>query len=392
VSTPASETASETGMSGRRRGLLVLAAVVIVGCAAWAFYWFGYGRWHVSTDDAYVGGNIVQVTSEVAGSVLSIHTRETETVAAGQTLLELDPADARVAMDSAVADLGNTVRQVHGSFVQVDRLRAQVVVREVELQRARDDFARRDSIAGGGAVSAEEVAHARESIKGLEAALRAAREDLNVALAQTTGTTPQQHPQVLRAAARVREAALALQRTTIKAPVSGLVGKKGVQVGQRIAPGTPLIGLVPLDDVWVDANFKEVQLAQMRIGQPVELESDLYGGKVSYKGRIKGISPGTGAAFALLPPQNASGNWIKIVQRVPVRITLDPDQLREHPLRVGLSIHAVVDVHDQSGPMLTPPQSEIAAAIAPRAERDPAVEALIEQVITANSGSPAPRG
>jgi membrane fusion protein (multidrug efflux system) len=379
-------------MSGRRRGLLILAVVVLLGSAAWAIYWFGYGRWYISTDNAYVGGNIVQVTSEVASSVLSIHTRETETVAAGQTLLELDPADARVAMDSAIADLGNVVRQVRGTFVQVERLRAQVAVREVELQRAREDFARRDSIARGGAVSAEEVSHARETIKGLEAALRAAQEDLNVALSQTQGTSPEQHPQVLRAAARVREAALALQRTTVRAPVGGVVGRKGVQVGQRVAPGTPLIGLVPLDDIWVDANFKEVQLAQMRIGQPVELESDLYGRKVRFKGHIKGISPGTGAAFALLPPQNASGNWIKIVQRVPVRVALDPEELRQHPLRVGLSMHAVIDVHDQSGPMLTPPQSEVVAAVAAREDRDPAVEALIARIIAENSGRPAPKG
>jgi membrane fusion protein (multidrug efflux system) len=275
--------------------------------------------------------------------------------------------------------------------VQVERLRAQLAAREVELRRARDDYARRNSIAGGGAVSAEELAHARESIQGLEAALRAGREELNVALTQTAGTTPEQHPQVLRAAARVREAALALQRTTIKAPVGGVVGRKGVQVGQRVAPGTPVLGLVPLDDVWVDANFKEVQLALMRIGQPVELESDLYGSKVAYKGHIKGISPGTGAAFALLPPQNASGNWIKIVQRVPVRIALDPDQVREHPLRIGLSMQAVVDVHDQSGPVLTQPQSEVAAAMPARTERDPAVEALIARIISENSGHAAPR-
>jgi membrane fusion protein (multidrug efflux system) len=385
VSTAAPEPVNEPGNSSRRRNLLILAAVVLLAGAAWALYWYGYGRWHVSTDDAYVGGNIVQITAEIAGSVRAIHPRETETVAAGQTLLEIDAADARLAMDTAVADLANTVRQVRGTFVQVERLRAQVVLREVELQRAREDFARRDSIAGGGAVSAEELAHARENISGLEAALRAAREDLNVALSQTARTTPEGHPQVLRAAARVRDAALALQRTTITAPVGGVVGRKGVQIGQRVAPGTPLIGLVPLDDLWVDANFKEVQLGRMRIGQPVELESDIYGSKVTYSGRIKGISPGTGAAFALLPPQNASGNWIKIVQRVPVRVALDPQEIREHPLRVGLSMHATVDVHDQSGPMLTPPQSGVAAAIAPRAERDPAVEALIARIISDNS-------
>jgi len=392
VSSTAPEPATESGSPARRRGLIVLAVVVLLAVAAWAIYWNGHGRWHVSTEDAYVGGNIVQVTADVPGSVRAIHTRETETVAAGQVLLELDPADARVAMDAAVADLGNTVRQVRGTFVQVSRLRAQVAVREAELERAQQDLARRSSIAGGGAVSAEEVAHASESVRGLDAALRAAREDLNVALSQTEGTTPERHPQVLRAAARVRDAALTLERMTIVSPVRGVVGRKGVQIGQRVAPGMPLLGIVPLEDVWVDANFKEVQLQHMRIGQPVELEADLYGSQVTYSGRIKGISPGTGAAFALLPPQNASGNWIKIVQRVPVRIALDPAQVREHPLRIGLSMHAVVDLHDQSGPVLTAPQSEVAASIAPRAERNPAVEALIEEVIATNSGHLAGTG
>ena len=392
MSSTAPEPATESGSPARRRGLIVLAVVVLLAVAAWAIYWNGHGRWHVSTEDAYVGGNIVQVTADVPGSVRAIHTRETETVAAGQVLLELDPADARVAMDAAVADLGNTVRQVRGTFVQVSRLRAQVAVREAELERAKQDLARRNSIAGGGAVSAEEVAHASESVRGLDAALRAAREDLNVALSQTEGTTPERHPQVLRAAARVRDAALTLERMTIVSPVRGVVGRKGVQIGQRVAPGMPLLGIVPLEDVWVDANFKEVQLQHMRIGQPVELEADLYGSQVTYSGQIKGISPGTGAAFALLPPQNASGNWIKIVQRVPVRIALDPAQVREHPLRIGLSMHAVVDLHDQSGPVLTAPQSEVAASIAPRAERNPAVEALIEEVIATNSGHLAGTG
>ncbi len=395
MSTPELEAAAlaeETAPPARRRGLAMLVVAVLLVSAAWAAYWYAYGRWRATTEDAYVAGNVVQVTAEIAGSVRAIHTRETETVAAGQTLLELDPADARVAMDAAVADLGSSVRQVRGSFVQVERLRAQLALREVELQRAREDLARRSAVADGGAVSAEELAHAREAVRGFEAALRAAREDLNVALSQTAGTTPQDHPQVLRAAARVRDAALALARMTITSPVRGVVGKKGVQIGQRVAPGTPLLGIVPLEDVWVDANFKEVQLDRMRIGQAVQLESDLWGGKVEYTGHVKGISPGTGAAFALLPPQNASGNWIKIVQRVPVRIALDPEQVRQHPLRIGLSMHVVVDLHDQSGPVLSAPQAEIAAAIAPRPERDPAVEALIGRIIAANAGGPAPTG
>jgi len=390
VSTPDPRPADEAPGSARRRGLTILAVCVVVGCAAWAFYWYSYARWRVSTDDAYVGGTVIQVTSDVAGTILSVHARETDTVAAGQTLIELDPADARVAMDAAVADLGNTVRQVHGAFVQVDRLRAQVALREVELTRARQDLARRSPLSDGGAVSAEDLAHAGDAVAGLEAALRAAREELNVALAQTVGATPSDHPQVLRAAVRVREASLALQRTVVKAPVRGVIAKKGVQVGQRVAPGAPLLGLVPLEDVWVDANFKEAQLEQMRIGQPVRLHADLYGDSVEFTGHIRGISPGTGAAFALLPPQNASGNWIKIVQRVPVRVALEPSQVLDHPLRIGLSMSVVVDVHDQSGPVLTEPNAEAVAAIKPRVTADPATEALIERTIATNSGRPAP--
>jgi membrane fusion protein (multidrug efflux system) len=219
-----------------------------------------------------------------------------------------------------------------------------------------------------------------------EAALRAAREELNAALAQTGGIEASRHPLVMRAATRVREAALALDRMQVTAPVNGVVARKGVQLGQRVAAGTPLLAIVQLDDAWVDANFKEVQLQHMRIGQPVELEADLYGDDVVYHGRIRGFSPGTGAAFALLPAQNASGNWIKIVQRVPVRIELDPQELAEHPLRVGLSMHVTVDLHDQSGPMLAAPTTTTAATMASRPERDEQVEAMIVRVIAENSG------
>ncbi len=391
MSTPDPQPREAPASSSRRRGLVILAVCVLLASAAWAAYWYGYARWRVSTNDAYVGGTVVQVTADVAGTILSVHSRETDTVTAGQRLLELDPADARIAMDAALADLGNTVRQVHGAFLQVDRLRAQLALREVELRRARQDLARRSQLGTGGAISAEDVAHARDAVAGYEAAVRAAREELNVALAQTVGATPADHPQVLRAAVRVREAALALQRTVVKAPMGGVIARKGVQVGQRVSPGMPLLGLVPLEDVWVDANFKEGQLEQMRIGQPVSLHTDLYGGSVEFNGHIRGISPGTGAAFALLPAQNASGNWIKIVQRVPVRIALDPVQVRDHPLRVGLSVSAVVDVHDQSGSVLTVPHAEVAASIEPRSTDDPATEALIARTIAVNSGHALPR-
>ena len=379
------------GISRRRGGLLILAGIVLLAGLAWLAYWFSHARWFVATEDAYVGGTIVQVTAENAGTVRAIHPIETESVKAGQLLLELDTADARIAMEAALADLASTVRQVHGAFVQVDRARAQLAVREVELRRAQADFRRRNSIAAGGAVSTEEVAHAHESLEGFAGAVRTAREELNLALAQTQGTTLEQHPQVARAATRVRDAALALKRTTIASPVDGVVGKKGVQVGQRVAPGTPLVAVVPLQDVWVDANFKEVELRGMHIGQPVTMRADVYGRAVTYHGRVRGFSPGTGAAFALLPAQNASGNWIKIVQRVPVRITLDPAEVREHPLRIGLSMRVEVDLHDQSGPLLALPTREIAASMPQNPQRDPEVEAAIERVIAQSAGRAAAR-
>ena len=381
--------AEAQGMSRRSRGLVMLASVVVVAAVAVFAYWFLHGRWYESTDDAYVGGTIVQVTAEVPGTIRVIHPRETDSVAAGQALIEFDAADARIAMDAALADLGNTVRQVSGAFAQAERARAQLAAREVELTRARRDYERRRPISDGGAVSQEELAHTLESVQALEAAVRAAREELRVALAQTAGTTVEQHPQVQRAATRVRDAALALKRTAVFSPVNGVVAKKGVQVGQRVAPGTPLMAVVPLDDVWVDANFKEVQLTHVRIGQPVELHADLYGTDITFRGRVRGLSPGTGAAFALLPPQNASGNWIKIVQRVPVRIALDPAEVREYPLRVGLSMHAQVDLHDQSGPVLAAPTQEQAASMPSYPERDPAVEATIEKIIAENAGRTA---
>ena len=382
--------ATPDGNRRRQRGLWILAAVVLAGGIGWAVYWFGFGRWFASTDDAYVGGRIVQVTAEIAGTVRTIYPEETDSVAAGQPLVALDRIDAQVARDTALADLAATVRQVRASFAQVGLAEARVRAREIDLRRARGDLARREAIAGGGSVSAEEVAHLREAVDSAAAALRAAHEDLDVALAQTEGTSVEQHPQVARAAMRVRDAALALRRTTITAPVAGVIGKRGVQVGQRIPAGMPLLALVPLEDVWVDANFKEVQLDRMRIGQPVTLHADLYGRGVTFHGRVQGFSPGTGAAFALLPPQNASGNWIKIVQRVPVRVALDPREVREHPLRLGLSMHAEVDLHDGSGAVLGQPSAQVDASMPAHEETDPEVESMISRVITENSGHDPP--
>ena len=250
------------------------------------------------------------------------------------------------------ANLANTVRQVRGLYSAVDANQADIAARRVAVEKARADIARRSSLVATGAVSAEELAHAREELAAAEAALAGSRETLakNRALVDATDLVDQ--PQVAAAAAQLRQAYLAMERMAIVAPVDGYVARRTAQLGQRVQPGATLMTVVPLEQVWVEANFKETQLAKMRIGQPVELHSDLYGKDVRFDGHLVSLGLGTGSAFALLPAQNASGNWIKIVQRVPVRISVDGTQLRDHPLRLGLSMHADVALKDQDGPLL----------------------------------------
>lgn len=377
---------SNTNGAQRKRGLLILALVVIIGLVGWSAHWFLYARHFESTDDAYVSSDIVQITSEIPGTVMALHVDDTQSVQQGQTLVELDPADAQLAMTAAEADLAKAVRSVRGLYAQTGQLRAQINERETALKRARNDYDRRASLAADGAVSGEELAHAKDSITELQASLAAAREQLNATHAQTDGTTINNHPQVLRAESAVRDAALALHRTTLVAPVSGVIAKRGVQIGQRIAAGSPLLAVVPQDDAWVDANFKEGQLNKMRVGQPVTLHADLYGNDVEYHGKVAGFAAGSGAAFALLPAQNASGNWIKIVQRIPVRITLDPKELHDHPLRIGLSMSVKVDVGDTSGALVA---SQVRSVPMPKgvsdAEASDAQE-RIDRIIKANAG------
>jgi membrane fusion protein (multidrug efflux system) len=391
MSTPnpvASDAARRT--SGRRRlGLTLLVLVVLLGTAGYALYWFGYARHFESTDDAYVNGDVVQVSSQEPGTVLAVHVDDTQPVAVDAPLVDLDPADAEVAMGNAEAELARSVRQVRGLFAQGAQLQAQIDQRESALATAESDLKRRQGLLDDGAISGEELSHARDNVVSLRAAVAAAREQLAQTVAQTQGTRIDNHPQVLAAAAAVRNAALALHRTRLVAPVAGVVAKRNVQVGQRIAAGTPLLAVVPLDDVWIDANFKEVQLARMQAGQPVSVNVDVYGSKVTYHGRLVGVGAGSGSAFALLPAQNASGNWIKIVQRVPVRILLDPRELKAHPLRIGLSAQVSVDLRNgqavaASGAVRNTPQPVQASA-----GDDPAVEAQIARIIAENSGARA---
>jgi membrane fusion protein, multidrug efflux system len=370
----------------RRWGLAVLGIVVVLGGAAYLAYWLLAARYFESTDDAYVNGDVVQITSEVPGTVVDLHVDDTQLVTAGQKLLELDPADAQIAEQNAEADLARSVRTVRGLFAQDQQLRAQIDLREQALRTAESDLKRRGGLEADGAISTEELSHARDNVTSTRANVSAALEQLGQTVAQIDGTTISDHPQVLAAAAAVRNAALALHRTQLTSPVGGVVAKRSVQVGQRVAAGTPLLAVVPLDDVWVDANFKEVQLARMRTGQPVTVHSDIYGGDVTYRGRVAGLAAGSGNAFALLPSQNASGNWIKIVQRVPVRILLDPEDLKKHPLRIGLSTTVRVDLHDTSGPLMTTAVRNTPQPSQASAGDDPTVDARIEKIIADNAG------
>ena len=342
-----------SSLQGKRKRWLAIAigSFAVIGIAYGA-YWALDLRYVQSTDDAYVSGNVVQITPQISGTVVAISADDTQFVKAGQTLVQLDQADAKVALDQAEAQLGKTVREVRNLFATTAQLQATVAMRESDLAKANDDLARRDRLASSGAISAEEQHHARDAVASAQAALLAAQQQLEANRARVDRTTVDSHPDVLNAAAHVRDAYLIYARTALPAPVSGFVAKRAVQLGQRVSPGAPLMAIVPLEQVWVDANFKEPQLANMRLGQSVRLKADIYGSKVEYHGKIAGFGAGTGSAFALLPAQNATGNWIKIVQRVPVRIALDPRELAAHPLQVGLSMQVEVDTHQRDGDRL----------------------------------------
>jgi membrane fusion protein (multidrug efflux system) len=346
-------TANSANRPDKRKMMLALLGIgVLVAGAACATYYYSYARYHEDTDDAYVSGNLVQLTPQVAGSVIEINADDTQTVTAGQPIIRLDPADAKVELIKAEAALAQTVQQVSTLYVNNGVFEAQIAQRQADLARAEDDLKRRTSVGDSGAVSAEDVAHARAAVVSAKAALQVTREQLASNHAQTGRSPVAQHPSVISAEGKVREAYLAYARNTLPAPVTGYVAKRSVQLGQRVAPGTPLMAIVPLDGVWVDANFKESQLQHMRIGQEVELKADVYGGAATYHGKVIGFSAGTGSAFSVLPAQNATGNWIKVVQRLPVRIQLDPAELRAHPLRIGLSMQADVNIREQRGSQL----------------------------------------
>ena len=429
----ASAATSEPGTNGtRKRGLTLISLLVLLAGIGWGVWHWIYSRHQVNTDNAYVAGNVVQITPQVGGTVIAINADDTDFVRAGQPLVKLDPADARVALEQAQAQLAQTVREVRVLFANnatygaqigtrradvtraqadVMRTQADLVRAQADLAKSQDDVNRRAPLVASGAVGKEEFLHstaqlasakgavaaaqaavtaAQAAVAAAQSGVTAANEQLAASRTQTEGTSVEQHPNVQRAAARVREAYLGLQRSELVAPIDGYIAKRGVQIGQRVQAGAPLMTLIALNQLWVDANFKESQLQALRIGQPADMQADVYGKKVVYHGKVSGLGAGTGAAFALLPAQNATGNWIKVVQRVPVRIMLDPKELTEHPLRVGLSMDVTVDTQDQSGKSLsdTPRTSALASTEVFDAQQR-ATNVQVDRIIAASLGTKA---
>jgi membrane fusion protein (multidrug efflux system) len=356
-STPENHSAPDTGAPTRsslrkRKIAMTILAIVFLGIGLiWLIYYLIWGQFEVYTDDAYVNGNLVQAMAQVPGTVVQINVDDTFLVTKGQEIIKLDPSDMQVAFQRASAALAQTVRQVRQAFENTKQAEAAVVARQADLVKAQLDLKRRAGLIGEKAISREEMQHYKTAEETAQAQYQVALHRLNAALALVENAHLYTHPEVERAKANFRTAYLNLMRTTIVAPATGYVAKRSVQVGQQVAVNTPMFAIVPLDNVWVDANYKESQLNDLRVGQPVAVTADAYS-DVNYHGKVVGLNAGTGAAFSLLPPQNATGNWIKIVQRLPVRISIPAKELEQHPLQIGLSMRVTADIHDLSGSRL----------------------------------------
>jgi membrane fusion protein (multidrug efflux system) len=374
----------------RRRAMLIVLAIFVLAGVAWFLLWLVVFSTRVKTDNAYVGGNQVALSAQVAGTVVAILADDTQHVEAGQTLVKLDSTDAEVRLSQARNTLAQAVRQVRQQTDSATGSDAVVVARRLDVQKTQADLKRRLPLIAAQAESPEIVQHLRDGVAQAQAALEVAQAQASAAHAAIEGADVANNPAVLQARANFRAAWIAAQRNIIYAPVSGYVAQRSVQLGNSVQPGQQLMTLVPLHDLWIDANFKESQLRHIRIGQPVTIRTDLYGSDAEYHGKVVGLGAGTGSAFSLLPAQNATGNWIKVVQRVPVRIELDNRELDKHPLRVGLSTDVTVDIRDDKGETLT--SSSTAAPIAQTTVYDrmaSKADAEAEQIIRANLGTAA---
>jgi membrane fusion protein, multidrug efflux system len=340
----------------RSQGHWLLFLLLAVGAIAGIGYTLHYrfvGAFHVSTDDAYVNGNLVRLAPQVSGTVVSIDTDAAQFVTQGQLLVQLDRRDCEIALDGAKASLGETVREVAQSFENVRRDEASVQAQQALLAKSMQDLSRDRSVASVHGVSLETLAHDEQVVRSERASLAQAQATLAASRAAVVGTTPESHPRVLQAESNLRGAWLACARTGVRSPVTGYVVRRAVQLGQQVTPGTEMLAIVPGDSVWIDANFKETQLDNLRTGQAVTVKADMYKSQGEYHGTVRGVTAATGSALSVLPAQNASGNWIKIVQRLPVRIALDPAELAQRPLPLGASTTVDVDTHDRHGTTLS---------------------------------------
>jgi len=411
---PTHNTIQIPAKSKRKKNLLLFTLIVLAIAAVTLWLYFTQWRYQVSTEDAYVSGNQVQINAQISGTVTAIGVNDTDMVKAGQTLVALDQADNGLALETAKAQLRTAIRQYKTQTATIQQAdvnisQAQTAMNEVQSQiesakiallAAQSDYQRRAALMASQAVSQEEVQHAADTIKKAQAQLDAAvakqatarsavvtaEAQRNVTIANLGKNDVLSQPAVQTAMANIQTAWLNLNRTQIVAPIDGQIAKRGVQLGQKISAGTPLMVIVPLHDLWVDANFKESQIKDIHLGQAVNLTSDIYGKEVVYHGKVIGLSAGTGSAFSVLPAQNATGNWIKVTQRLPVRIALDSKELQQHPLRVGLSMHAELDSRDQQG---KPQVATATASNKPVAQLQPQVDMsgatkIIQQIIQQN--------
>lgn len=371
----------------RKRVLLSLTVIFIIIGVAYLIYWFLVLRHHQQTDNAYVSGNQVQIMSQVSGSVVSVNFENTDLVKSGDALVALDPTDAEQAYEQAKTALANSVRQTHQLIINSKQYQANIVLKKTELSKAQNDLKRRVVLGSVDAIGREELQHARDAVDAAQASLDVAIQQYNANQALVLNTPLEKQPAIEQSAAKLRDAWLALERTKVVSPITGYVSRRSVQVGAKIANGAPLMAVIPANQMWIDANFKETQLANMRIGQSATVVTDFYGDDVVYQGKVVGLDMGTGSAFSLLPAQNATGNWIKVVQRLPVRISLDEKQLAEHPLRIGLSTTVRVDTANPDGQVLAQIVRKDPAFVTNALSLDLApVNQMISDIIHANAG------
>ncbi|MET0618608.1 MAG: efflux RND transporter periplasmic adaptor subunit [Luteibacter sp.] len=375
----------------RGRALLIALVVFVLAAATWLLLWLLVFSKRETTDDAYVGGNQVGISAQVPGIVTGVYADDTQRVNAGQVLVRLDATDADVALRKASSALAQAVRQVRQQTQSAASADASLGARRNDLKRAQDDLRRRLPLLAEKAVAPEEVQHARDAVDTAQSALESAQRQADASRALVDGSDIQGNPAVEQARANFRQAWVASQRNAIVAPIDGYVAQRSVQVGNSVQPGQQLMTVVPLHDLWVDANFKESQLRHVRIGQPAKIEADIYGGGVEYHGKVVGLGAGTGSAFSLLPAQNATGNWIKVVQRIPVRIALDPKDLDKHPLRIGLSTDVTLDIGDDNGDVLAKsPSTTPVAQTTVYDEVAAKADAAADEIVRKNLGTSVP--